>query len=139
MTQGKKLIEELVFEEQISYDLQHAWVKVEDQEVKIGISDYAQNQLGDLIFVELPSVGDIFERGEAFGQVESAKSVSSLIMPISGRITALNEELEDDPELLNSSPYLEGWIIKIAPKSLDELEKLLTSGQYAAYLKTMEG
>lgn len=139
MAQSKKMIGELIFDEQVSYDPKHAWAKVEDHEVWIGISDYAQNQLGDLIFVELPSVGDVFERGDVFGQVESAKSVSSLIMPISGTVIAVNAELEDDPELLNRSPYYEGWIIKIEPKSLNEHEELLTSGQYADYLKTMEG
>ncbi|KLU63185.1 glycine cleavage system H protein [Peptococcaceae bacterium CEB3] len=139
MTQSKKRIEEIIFEERISYDSRHAWVKIEDHGAIIGISDYAQDQLGDLVFVELPSIGDVFGRGEVFGQVESVKSVSSLIMPIGGTVTAINEELEDDPELLNRSPYSQGWIIKVEPKSLEELEELLTSRQYADYLKTTEG
>jgi glycine cleavage system H protein len=83
------------------------------------------------------SVGDVFERGEVFGQVESIKSVSSLIMPIGGTVTSINEELGDDPELLNHSPY-EVWIIKIEPKNSNELELLYTSRQYADYLKTLE-
>lgn len=135
MAQTKKAIEELNYDEQISYYPEHTWVRVEEDTITIGISDYAQDQLGDLIFAELPAVGDEFKRGESFGQAESAKTVSSLIMPVSGKVTGVNEALEDDPELLNKSPYQEGWIITIEAKDQTELKELLTWRQYKDLLQ----
>ncbi|AET66912.1 glycine cleavage system H protein [Desulfosporosinus orientis DSM 765] len=135
MAQTKKTIDELNYDEQISYYPEHTWVRVEEDTMTIGISDYAQDQLGDVLFVELPAVGDEFQRGESFGQAESAKTVSSLIMPLSGKVTAVNEALEDDPELLNKNPYLEGWIITIEAKDQTELEELLTWQQYKELLQ----
>lgn len=135
MAQTKKTIDELNYDGQISYSPEHTWLRVEEDKITVGISDYAQDQLGDLIFVELPAVMDEFRRGESFGQAESAKTVSSLIMPVSGKITAINEALEDDPELLNKNPYQEGWIITIEVKDQTELEDLLTWEQYKELLQ----
>ncbi len=135
MAQAKKTLEELTYDDQISYYPEHTWVRAEEDKITIGISDYAQDQLGDLIFVELPEVGDEFQRGETFGQAESAKTVSSLVMPISGKVTAVNEALEDAPELLNRTPYQDGWIINIEAKDLTELKDLLTSEQYKEFLQ----
>ena len=135
MAPAKKKIEELNYNDQISYYPKHTWVRMEEDKITIGISDFAQDQLGELIFVELPAVGDEFQQGETFGQAESAKSVSPLIMPLSGKVTAVNEALEDDPELLNQAPYQDGWIIKIETKDLTELKELLTSVQYKEFLQ----
>ncbi|MCB8815227.1 glycine cleavage system protein GcvH [Desulfosporosinus shakirovi] len=135
MAQTKVALEELNYDEQISYFPEHTWVRVKEDNITIGISDYAQDQLGDLIFVELPAVGDEFQRGETFGQAESAKTVSSLIMPISGKVTAVNEALEDAPDLLNRTPYQEGWIINIEAKDMTELKELLTLDQYKELLR----
>lgn len=137
MAQTKKTIDELNYDEQISYYPEHTWLRVEEDKITVGISDYAQDQLGDLIFVEFPAVRDEFQRGESFGQAESAKTVSSLIMPVSGKITAINEALEDDPELLNKNPYGEGWIITIEVKDQTELEELLTWEQYKELLQNL--
>ncbi|MFZ7101657.1 MAG: glycine cleavage system protein GcvH [Peptococcaceae bacterium] len=131
----KKQLEELTFAGDIFYHVEHTWVKVEGEEARIGISDYAQDQLGEIIFIELPAVGDEYKQGEVFGQAESAKTVSSLYMPISGKIIALNEELEDDPEIVNHSPYEKGWMIVVEPQNLKEAEQLLSKDGYVGMLK----
>lgn len=100
-----KEISELNLPEDVRYTKDHEWAKVSGDTVKIGISDYAQDQLGDIVFVELPAVGDSFEEGDEFGTLESVKAVSELYAPISGEVVAVNEDLEDAPELLNQDPY----------------------------------
>lgn len=101
----------------------------------IGVSDYAQDQLGDIVFVEMPAAGDRFKKGDEFGTVESVKAVAELYMPIGGEITGVNQALEDAPELLNHSPYAEGWIIEIKPDDASELEAIMDKDAYLQMLK----
>ena len=132
----KKSIAELSFPDTMSYHHEHAWACVEEDVVRVGISDYAQDQLGDVIFVEFPRVGERFDQGESFGIVESAKSVSTLYMPVSGEIVAINEEVDSDTELVNKSPYGDGWLIIVKPDSSDNaLDGLLTAEGYKALLE----
>ena len=112
------------------YTIEHEWVLYESNEVIIGITDYAQSQLGDVIFVELPELGSSFKSGEVFGEIEAVKTVSELYAPISGTILSINEELENSPEKVNSSPYGGGWLIKISPENPKEKESLLTNVSY---------
>lgn len=115
---------------ELRYTKEHEWVKVEDGKVRIGITDFAQSELGDIVFVELPQVGDELEINEPFGSVESVKTVSELYAPISGKVVEVNEELEDSPELVNESPYENAWMIVVEPADTSQLEELLTAEQY---------
>lgn len=129
-----KEVHELNLPEDVRYTKDHEWAKVTGDTIKIGISDYAQDQLGDIVFVEMPSVGDTFEEGDEFGTLESVKAVSELYAPIGGEIVATNEDLEDSPELLNQDPY-GGWIIEIKPNDIQEFEQLLSQESYLGVLK----
>src|SRR5690606_8610408 len=104
--------------------------KKEDGKVRIGITDFAQDELGDIVFVELPEAGDEIKADEPFGSVESVKTVSELYAPISGKVVEVNKELEDNPEFVNESPYDKAWMIVVEPKDENELDKLLTDTQY---------
>ena len=130
-----KEINELVLPEELRYAKDHEWAKSEGSAVRVGIDDYAQDQLGDIVYVELPKVGDRFARGDAFGTVESVKAVSELFMPVGGQITATNGKLEDSPELVNTSPYTDGWMITVAPDDPGEMEDLMTKNAYLDMLK----
>ena len=99
--------------EELKYSKEHEWVKVEDDTVTIGITEYAQGELGDIVFVELPETDDDIEEGESFGSVESVKTVSELYAPVSGTVVEVNEELEDSPEFVNESPYEKAWMVKV--------------------------
>lgn len=112
------------------YSKEHEWVKKEGSQVRIGITDFAQDELGDIVFVEMPEVGDELEIDEPFGSVESVKTVSELYAPISGKIVEVNEELEDSPEFVNESPYEKAWMVTVEPADEAELDQLLTSEQY---------
>ena len=120
----------------VGYAESHEWAKLEGDKVKVGISDYAQDQLGDIVFVELPEAGDSFEKGEEFGTVESVKAVSELYMPVGGEIVAVNGELEDAPEMVNNTPFANGWMIQVKPDNPSEMDGLLNS---EAYLETLKG
>lgn len=109
----------------------HEWVKVDDGTARIGISDFAQDELGDIVFVEFPAVGDDVGQEEAFGVVESIKAVSDLYAPVSGTVTAVNETLQDAPELVNEAPYGEGWMIELDVADESELDALLSADEYA--------
>ena len=115
---------------QARYLKSHEWARQEDDEIVVGIPDHAQEQLGDIVYVELPEVGDEVARGEAFGSVESVKAASDIYAPVSGVVSAINEELEDAPELVNQDPYGKGWMIKIEPSDLEEWDELLTPEAY---------
>ena len=121
--------------EDLKYAESHEWVKVEGNIAVVGISDYAQEQMGDVVFVELPFADEEVEKGAVSGAIESAKAVEDLKMPVSGTIVETNEELEADPELVNTSPYEEGWILKIEMSDSSELDQLLDA---AAYKKSLE-
>ncbi len=112
------------------YSEEHEWVKTEDGNVRIGITDFAQSELGDIVFVELPEVGDEIKTDEPFGSVESVKTVSELYAPLSGKIVEINSELEDSPELVNESPYEKAWMIIVEPQDTGEIDKLMTAEKY---------
>lgn len=116
------------------YSQEHLWI-TKERPWKIGVSDFAQNALGDLTYAELPNVGDMFEKGQEFGTLESTKSVSPLYMPVSGTVKAVNEALIDSPELVNQDPYGEGWIIEI--ETPDSRDGLLDVAGYTAFLDTL--
>ena len=114
----------------LRYSKEHEWVKVEDGKVRVGITHFAQSELGDIVFVELPQVGDEVQANEPFGSVESVKTVSELYAPISGKVVEVNTELEDSPEFVNESPYEKAWMIVVEPTDIAEVESLLTAEQY---------
>jgi len=116
------------------YTKDHEWANFKDNEVVIGITDYAQSQLGDVIFIEFPEVGVELTLGDAFGEVEAVKAVSELYAPISGTITAVNEELEDFPDIVNSDPYGNGWLIKVSPSNPEEKDELMDSLSYEQHV-----
>jgi len=130
-----KEINELNLPEDLRYAKDHEWTRLEGDKVKIGIDDYAQDQLGDIVFVELPEVGATFSKGEEFGTVESVKAVSELFMPIGGEILAINTALEETPEHVNNSPYDEGWMIEIKPSDVAEMDALMDKETYIKMLK----
>ncbi|MBI3952100.1 MAG: glycine cleavage system protein GcvH [Acidobacteria bacterium] len=117
------------------YSKEHEWVRIERTTGIVGITDYAQSSLGDVVYVELPSVGDTFEAGEVFGNVESVKAVSELYMPTGGEVTEVNEKLADAPELVNQDPYGDGWMIKVAVNDPEETSHLMSAVEYEAYAK----
>lgn len=121
---------------ELSYTSEHEWVSALTAEgtVRVGITDHAQDALGDVVYVDLPSVGDSVAAEDSFGEIESTKSVSDLFAPIAGEIVAVNEGLEDDPALVNSDPYGEGWIVEIRPENADALANLLDAEAYKAEL-----
>ena len=116
--------------EKLQYTEDHEWVAVEDDVATIGITDYAQSELGDIVFIELPSVGDSITKGDSFGTIEAVKAVSDLFAPVSGEVLEVNEELADMPEKINESPYEEGWMIRVRIGDESETEMLLTSDMY---------
>ncbi len=133
-----KEISELTFPDNLRYAKDHEWAVADGDTIKIGISDYAQDQLGDVVFVELPAVGDTFEKEAEFGTVESVKAVSELYIPLAGEIMAINENLEDTPELLNNDPYGDGWLITVKPENPDELNTMMDKTAYIDMLKSQE-
>ncbi|MBW3583029.1 MAG: glycine cleavage system protein GcvH [Euryarchaeota archaeon] len=114
----------------LKYSRSHEWVRVKDGIATIGITDHAQNELTDIVYVELPNEGDSFEQEDEFGVVESVKSVSELYLPVTGEITAVNTELENKPELINESPYDKGWLVKVKLEDESELDGLMTPNAY---------
>ncbi|MCD4817663.1 MAG: glycine cleavage system protein GcvH [Candidatus Cloacimonetes bacterium] len=116
--------------ENILYTESHEWIKVDGDVATIGITDYAQHELGDIVFVELPEIGDEFDAGDSFGTIEAVKAVEDMILAVSGEIVEINETLEDTPETINNSAFEEGWIIKIKLKDSSELDKLISAKEY---------
>ncbi len=115
---------------ELKYTKDHEWVKVEGSQAIIGITDYAQGELGDIVYVEIEALGEELQKEEIFGSVEAVKTVSDLFLPVSGKITEMNEGLEDNPELINDDPYGKGWIIKMEIQNPKELKELLNSESY---------
>ena len=130
-----KEISALNFPEELKYAEDHEWARLQGDKVVVGISDYAQDQLGDVVFVELPQVGDTFTKGQEFGTVESVKAVSELYMPVGGEIVAVNTALEDAPELVNNEPYTGGWMIEVKVQGNSDYDALLTREAYLNLLK----
>ena len=118
------------FPKELRYSEEHEWVRVEGNKAYIGITDFAQSELGDIVFVELPEEGEDVEQDQPFGSVESVKTVSELYAPISGKVLQVNTELEDAPELVNSSPYEQAWMIVVEISDESELEKLMSAEEY---------
>ena len=118
----------------LHYTEDHEWADYKNDEVTIGITDYAQSQLGDVIFVELPEVGDEISAGDSFGEIEAVKTVSELYSPISGKIVAVNEALENSPEIVNSDPYGNGWLVKILTSNPDEKDELMNFLSYEEFV-----
>jgi glycine cleavage system H protein len=131
-----KEIDALNLPEDVRYAEDHEWLRPSEDAARIGISDYAQDQLGDIVYVELPAVGRRLTKGEEFGTVESVKAVSSLYMPVGGEVTAVNEQLAEAPELVNTDPYGQGWMIEIKVTDVAEVAALMDR---AAYLKALGG
>lgn len=129
-----KEISELRLPEDLFYSDDHEWVQKTGDTVKIGISDYAQDQMGDIVFVEMPEVGETFVKGDEFGTLESVKAVSEAFIPISGEVIAINEALEDAPELVNEAPYA-SWIIEVKPSVEVEFDGLLSRDKYLELLQ----
>ena len=129
-----KSIDEFNLPEDCRYTQDHEWARVDGDKVRIGISDYAQDQLGDIVFLELPQVGDVFKKGEVFGTVESVKAVSELYMPVGGEVIAVNSTLEDSPQLVNKHPYEAGWMVDVKPIDPTEMDALLTRQAYLEML-----
>lgn len=120
---------------ELLYSEEHEWVKKDDNKVRIGITEFAQSELGDIVFVELPEVGEELEVDEPFGSVESVKTVSELYSPVSGKVVEVNEELEDSPELVNESPYENAWMIVVELSDESELEDLLSDEGYKEFIE----
>ena len=117
---------------ELKYTKEHEWIRVEGEEAYVGITDYAQSQLGDIVFVEVETEGDNLEAGDTFGSIEAVKTVSDLYMPISGEVLEFNSELEDQPDLVNKDPYGKGWIIKVKVEDEAQLDGLLSADAYKA-------
>jgi glycine cleavage system H protein len=123
------------FPEDLKYTKEHEWARLEGQRVVVGITDFAQEELGDIVFVELPEVGIVVEAMGIFGVVESVKAVSDLYAPVGGTVVAVNTSLEDRPELVNHSPYGEGWMIVLEATNVADVQHLLSAPEYRAYIE----
>ncbi|MBM7855251.1 glycine cleavage system H protein [Desulfohalotomaculum tongense] len=120
---------------ELKYSREHEWIKLDGDRATIGITDYAQDSLGDIVFVELPSVGDTFEAEDTLGVVESVKAASDIYTPLSGRVVEINEELLDAPETINEDPYGKGWMVVMELSDPSQVENLLSKAEYEAYLE----
>jgi glycine cleavage system H protein len=119
----------------LQYTKDHEWVRVDGTQATVGITDHAQKQLGDIVFVELPKVGDTFSLADEMGSLESVKAVAEFYAPVSGKVTEINEAVNDEPELVNHDPYGEGWLVKIQITDSSQLSQLLSADQYEQYIK----
>ena len=120
--------------ENLSYTNDHEWIKIEGNTASVGITDFAQSELGDIVFIEVETIGEILNKNEVFGTVEAVKTVSDLFIPVSGKVLEFNNALEDNPELVNDSPYGDGWIVKIEITNTDEISDLLDSEAYKSLI-----
>ncbi len=128
-------VDELVLPEALGYTENHEWARKDGSEVVAGITDYAQEELGDIVYAELPEIGQSFEKGAEFGTVESVKAVAELYMPVAGEITGINQELENRPDLVNEDPYGRGWLVTIKPADPGEIQSLMDKTAYYELLK----
>lgn len=120
---------------ELRFSPEDEWVRVDGEEIVIGITDFAQQQLGDIVFLELPAVGTVIEKGQAFGTIESVKAVSDLFAPVSGEVTEVNDDLGSQPELVNDACYAAGWILRVAPSDTGEADALLDAAAYIANIE----
>src|SRR5690349_18083530 len=119
----------------LKYSKDHEWIRVSGTQATIGITSHAQKQLGDLVYIEMPKVGDSFEEGDAIGSLESVKAVAEVYMPLKGKIVEINKEVTDDPELVNTDPYGEGWLVKLQVANTARLKDFMSADQYDQYIK----
>jgi glycine cleavage system H protein len=126
------------FPEDLRYTREHEWARKKGKHVVVGITEYAQDQLGDVVYLELPDVGDEVKKGDSFGVVESTKAVSELFAPVTGKVVEVNDPLKDAPETVNEDPYEEGWMVVLEPANPAELEALLDAAAYQAFLEEAE-
>ena len=133
-----KGINELVMPDDIRYAEDHEWARNEGDRVRVGLDDYAQDQLGDIVFVGLPEVGETFNKGDEFATVDSVKASAECYIPVSGEIIEVNPELEESPQLVNQSPYKDGWFVVIKPKDLSEMDSLMTNTECLEKVKGKE-
>ena len=124
--------------ENLQYSKDHEWLRVEGETGTVGITDHAQHSLGDVVYVELPKVGETFTAHGTFGSVESVKAVSELYLPVGGEVTEVNESLQDEPESVNTDPYGAGWMVRVRLADKGEVDSLLTAAEYEDYLKSEE-
>jgi glycine cleavage system H protein len=124
-----------MYPEELKYTKEHEWARVEGNVVRVGITHYAQDALGDIVYVDLPAAGTEVSSGQALGEVESTKSVSDIYSPVTGTITERNARLEDAPDLVNQDPYGDGWMVLIEPSSLGEVDGLLSAADYRAFVE----
>lgn len=122
------------FPENVKYSSDHEWVRVEGEEAYVGITDFAQSELGEIVYVDITSEGETLDKGEVFGSIEAVKTVSDLMMPVGAEVLEVNAKLEDEPELVNNDPFGDGWIIKIAVKHADELSQLMSAEDYKKFI-----
>ena len=122
----------------LKYTKEHEWLKIEGNVAYVGITDFAQGELGDIVFVELPNLNDTFTQNDIFGTIEAVKTLADLYIPVSGSIIGINNNLESEPELINSDPYNEAWIIKVEMSDSSELDALLTTKEYTSYVSAEE-
>mgnify|MGYP000935700134 CR=1 FL=1 len=118
------------FPEELRYSSDHEWLKVEGSVAYVGVTDFAQSELGEIVFLDIPTEGESLSKGDVFGSIEAVKTVSDLMIPISGTVVEFNDELEDNPELVNEDPYGKGWIVKIEIADASEIDELLSAADY---------
>ncbi len=118
------------FPTNVKYTSEHEWIRLEGEEAYVGVTDYAQDQLGDIVFVDVTTEGETLEAGEVFGTIEVVKTVSDLFLPVGGEILEVNPELEEHPELVNQDPYGKGWLVRIRPTDVSEMDKLMDAEAY---------
>lgn len=133
-----KEVSEMKFPEELRYSKEHEWVRSSGDTYQIGISDFAQEQLGDIVFIELPEAGTTFSAGDEFGTVESVKAASELYMPLDCEVVGINPELEESPEIVNTSPYDAGWMLEVTPRDTAQLDSLMTAPAYQEMLENIE-
>jgi len=126
---------ELSYPNELKYTKTHEWVKVNGQTALMGISDHAQYKLGDIVYVELPTIGSTFDKGDVLGEIESVKAISEFFLPLTGEILEVNEKLQSNPEYVNESPYDKGWFLRIKFSNSEEIEDLLNAEQYIEFIK----
>ena len=126
------------FPDNLKYTREHEWVRIEEEDVVVGITDYAQDQLGDIVFIELPNEGDEISKDEDFGTIESVKAVSDIYAPVSGEVVEVNDALPESPEIINDDPYGEAWMVRIHMSDPSELDELMSVDEYEEYVAAIE-
>ena len=125
----------MILPQDLKYTKEHEWLKVDGETAIIGITEHAQSELGDIIFIEFPNVDQKIEKNEPFGTIEAVKTVADLFAPVSGKVIEINETLEDNPEFVNSDPYVNGWIVKVSISDISEMEELMSADKYEELIK----